>query len=169
MLFRSDARTNDGTTPLIIASSNGHMAVVRELLARGADVNARDNIGGTALHEASSNGHAEAQRELLKRDGVNVNAQDNDGSTPLMDACLDGHLMAATLLIAHGANLALLDINGDSALAVAEQLVEDDEGEDGEGKEGEAEDAKRERLSARAKLHEQHRFLVATLKAHGAA
>ena len=44
---------------------------------------------------------------------------------------------------------------------------EDDEGVG--GLEGEDADAKRERLTARDKLHEQHRLIVALLKEHGAA
>ncbi len=33
-------RRNDGATPLFIASEKGHLEVVRELLARGAAVDA---------------------------------------------------------------------------------------------------------------------------------
>jgi len=52
---------------------------------------------------------------------VNVNAQANSGSTPLMMACNKGRLMATTILIAAGANLALLDNLGRSALRLAER------------------------------------------------
>jgi len=130
---------------------------VRELLARGADVNARNNDGVTALHMASSNGRAEALRELLKRDGVNVNAQDNVGDTPLMDACSYGHLMAATLLIGHVANLALLNNAGRLALHFAERRVARDSAPPAAGAEPVA-----------AALRAQHAALVAMLKGHGA-
>ena len=122
---------------------------------------------------ASYHGRTEAMRELLKRHDLNINAQDNDGATPLMDACDRGHLMAATLLIGLGADLALLDNSGESALRIAEQLVghdeeeptDSDDDEDDEDDEDDA-DAKRER---REKLHEQHRLIVAMLRVHGAA
>ena len=121
-----EAKGNSDATPLLYASQEGHAAVVRELLARGADVNARSNYGRTALHVASFNGHAEAMRELLKRADPDIDAQDGDGDTPLIDACSQGHLMAATLLIGHGANLALINNAGRSALFFAERRVQRD-------------------------------------------
>ena len=143
--------------------NEGNAAVVRELLARGADVNARRSDGVTALHMASDNGYAAAVRELLRRPDASVNAQADDGGTPLMDACSWGHLMAATLLIGHGANLALLNNAGESALHLAEMRVEQDDeepDEDDEDDEGEAQ--------LRAARHEEHRGIVALLKVHRA-
>ena len=118
-----DARSRRGFSSLMVASDKDHAAVVRKLLAYGADVNARNNDDRTALHVASCNCRAETMRELLKRHDVDVNAQDGDGSTPLIAACLQGHLMAATILIAAGANLALLNNAGHSALFYAERRV----------------------------------------------
>jgi hypothetical protein len=163
----------------MMAGEKGHATVVRELLQHGADANAHDNSGWTALHWASSNGRAEVMRELLKRHDANVNAQNNGGITPLMCACDKGHLMAATILIAAGADLALLNNSGESALRIAEQLVGDDEEEPTDSDDDEDdkdnkddaddEDAKRERREAREKLHERHRLIVTTLRVHGAA
>ena len=75
--------------------------------------------------------------------------------------------MAATILIGAGANLALLNNDGESALSTAENLVVQDE--DDEGLEGEDADAKRERLALRDKLRKQHKALVALLKGLSAA
>ncbi len=62
-----DPTANDGWTPLLIASHNNHLEVVRELLARGAVVDAAMNDGATPLFVASQNNHLEVVRELLAR------------------------------------------------------------------------------------------------------
>jgi ankyrin repeat protein len=53
-----DAARSDGYTPLLIASQNGHLEVVRELLAGGASPGVAANSGATALSRTSANGHA---------------------------------------------------------------------------------------------------------------
>ena len=117
-----DARAEDGWTSLMKASEKGHAPVVRALLAAGADVRARNNHNRTALHWASYHGRTEALRELLKSHDAELNAQDDDGDSPLMDACTKGHLMAATALIAFGADVNLLNNAGRSPLAYARAL-----------------------------------------------
>jgi len=152
-----DARANNGDTPLMVASEMGHAAVARELLARGADVNARAHDNATALHAASYMGHAEALRELLRRPDAALNAQANDDNSPLMDACRMGRLMAATLLIAFGADLTLLNSAGESALHLAKQRVLDDTAPTAAGK-----------APPTAERREERKRVVALLLAHGA-
>ncbi|KAL8956660.1 MAG: hypothetical protein Q9193_005878 [Seirophora villosa] len=57
---------------LSAAASEGHMAVLRLLVERGADVNAEDFIFGTALYAASRNGQDQIVRLLLDK-GADVN------------------------------------------------------------------------------------------------
>ena len=71
---------NSGATSLIIASQNGSFAVVRELLARGANVNAATNDGSTPLIRASSHGHVEVVRALLAA-GADKRFMENNGAT----------------------------------------------------------------------------------------
>ena len=56
-----------GFTAIMYASQVGHLGTVRELLARGANVNAADtkSAGYTALMLASCHGFMEVVRELL--------------------------------------------------------------------------------------------------------
>lgn len=56
-----------GTPAIVLASAEGHVEIVRALIARGADVNAEDFAGWTALHAAARNGHKEIVSVLLER------------------------------------------------------------------------------------------------------
>ena len=67
-------------TSLYIASQNGHLDVVRELLARGANIEAADNDGVTPLIIASLFGCVDVVRALLAA-GANKHHVDNDGTT----------------------------------------------------------------------------------------
>jgi ankyrin repeat protein len=66
-----DAVENDGSMPLFDASYTGNLAVVRELLARGAAVDTARSCGVMPLFIASQRGHVEVVRELLGR-GANA-------------------------------------------------------------------------------------------------
>ena len=64
-----NARNQDGSTPLLVASFHGALEVVRRLLERGADVEARRNDGKTALQLAVENGDDNVV-ELLREHGA---------------------------------------------------------------------------------------------------
>ena len=64
------ALAKDGSSPLILASSNGHLACVDHLLNTDCDLDAatliREDHGGcTAILLASQNGHASVVKSLL--------------------------------------------------------------------------------------------------------
>lgn len=61
-----DAPARYGQTPLYFAAENGHLAVARRLVERGADVNVQDGFfGASALEMALGGGHIELARFLL--------------------------------------------------------------------------------------------------------
>ena len=62
-----------GHTPLIRGAQNGHGSLVKELLERGAHVNAEGGGYGNALQAASINGHRGVVELLLER-GTHINA-----------------------------------------------------------------------------------------------
>jgi ankyrin repeat protein len=62
----------DGWTPLIRASCNGHVDIVRLLVDAKAQVNRQTEDGATPLYVASQNGHSEVVNILI-RNGADIN------------------------------------------------------------------------------------------------
>lgn len=73
----------DGTTALMFAVLTADSAAVRNLLERGADVNAANRDGYTALHFAVFD---EEKTALLLAKGANAKAATTNGVTPLLVA-----------------------------------------------------------------------------------
>lgn len=74
-------RDEIGATALHRAAQAGNRALVRLLIARGADVSARDDLGATALHRAAESGSPETISELIRR-GADPEARDLLGRAP---------------------------------------------------------------------------------------
>lgn len=72
--------TNNGTTPLMAAASNGFSGSVKALIAAGADLDARDRDGKTALHHAIAWRDEKSARLLIKK-GAKYDIPDNSGVT----------------------------------------------------------------------------------------
>src|SRR6201988_390721 len=68
---------------LLSASQKGALAVVQELLARGAAVNTPRADGQTPLHLAAANGYLEIATALVEAK-ADFDLQANPGWTPLM-------------------------------------------------------------------------------------
>ena len=90
---------------LLDAAFSGDVQDVKQLIKKGANVNAKSEHGRTTpLMEASSEGYTEVAELLIKK-GANVNAKSEHGWTPLMEAASGGHIETAELLIKKGANV----------------------------------------------------------------
>ena len=113
-----NTRTEDGWTPLMLATIKGYAEVAHALLKQGADVNARNKKGWTALMFAVSMGDLETMRVLL--DGkAEIDARDHDGKTPLMQAAGENNLESLRVLVDSGADVNVVDRLGETALTIA--------------------------------------------------
>lgn len=112
---------NDDHTPLLVASRDGPLPIVVQLLDAGADVNAVEpTFGAVPLHKAVYNGHADITRELVGRAGVDLDFQGyTNGYTPLLDALWHGFEECSSILIEAGARLDLFGHDGKRPLDLA--------------------------------------------------
>jgi hypothetical protein len=82
------------STALHLASSRGHVEVIRVFIDNGADPGTQNKYESTPLHMASSGGHVEAVRLLLER-GVNAILRDDKGFQAVDLAYQGGHWKVA--------------------------------------------------------------------------
>jgi uncharacterized protein len=123
-----EARDPTATTPLGLAAYFNKPAIFQELLAGGAKTEPTDD-GNHVLFYAAWRGSRKMVQALLGR-GLDVNFQCKDasssGQTALIGAAKGGHLGIVKLLVAHGADLALTDRPGLTALDHADENGQDD-------------------------------------------
>jgi len=91
-------------TPLDTAAMDGHPAIVKLLLERGAAPNARGKYGVAPLHWAARHGQTEVGRILIEN-GADVNLKDFDLETALYKAASRGHTDFVQLLLDNGADI----------------------------------------------------------------
>jgi len=111
--------TENGDTPLLVSSENGHLQVVEYLIENGEDVNRGNIDGATPLLTSSHEGHLPVVEYLIKH-GADVNQMNIDGATPLWMSLQTGHLQVVEYLIKHGADVNLAKNNG-TPLSVSSQ------------------------------------------------
>lgn len=105
-------------TALMMACIKGHLALARELIRRGADVNRE---GWTPLHYAASADMPETLQivQLLLERNAYIDAASPNGSTPLMLAAQYSSEAVVALLLKEGADVALRNQRGFTAVDFA--------------------------------------------------
>uniref|UniRef100_A0A674D943 Kinase D-interacting substrate 220b n=1 Tax=Salmo trutta TaxID=8032 RepID=A0A674D943_SALTR len=86
-----DGRSDNGQTPLMLASEQGSIEIVQELIRRGANVNLDDVDCWSALICAAKEGHVEVVKELLESSAY-IEHRDMGGWTALMWAAYKGRV-----------------------------------------------------------------------------
>ena len=78
------------------------LRLLKEMIARGANIEIRNEDDETPLHIAAKSGNREAL-DILLRAGASMSALDCDGRTPIQVACLHYKFTVIESLIQHGA------------------------------------------------------------------
>ena len=105
----------------MLAGFNGHNELCRLLIEKGAKVDARDFNGRTALMFASTGPFAGTVRYLLAS-GADPNVVDQgEHFTALMHAAAEGQMEVVGVLLEHGADKSVKDVDGDTAESFARQ------------------------------------------------
>ena len=110
-----ETRNANDESPLMMAALKGHLDVAKKLIERDADVN---KPGWAPLHYAATGGHL-AIMELLLEHYAFIDAESPNGTTPLMMAAHYGSPAAVKLLLDAGADTAMKNQLGMTAIDFA--------------------------------------------------
>jgi len=126
----ANEKTDNGSTPLLVAVSRRQAEVAEKLLdfpsvAGGMNEfhSQTDDKQRNAFQLAIEKGQASVVAKMLKL-GVNINAADADGITPLVHAIEQGNVPLVKTLVAHGADLNRAQSNRGTPLFIACQTTE---------------------------------------------
>ncbi|XP_046560339.1 serine/threonine-protein phosphatase 6 regulatory ankyrin repeat subunit B-like [Haliotis rubra] len=112
-------RGDVGITPVMEAAWRGHRDVVEHLVSHGADVSLVDVYGDYILHYACLSGDRKTVEFVLSLDGVDINSRGRWSKTPVMLAARWGHRDVVELLVSQGADVSLVDDDGNNILHYA--------------------------------------------------
>jgi len=109
------------TTPLMKAAHLGQDAVVGELIAAGARLEATNADGNNALWLACVGGHLDVIDRLVAG-GIDIDNRNDNGATALMYAASSGKAAVVAHLLAKGADTAAETLDGFTALDMAASM-----------------------------------------------
>ena len=114
----------NGPVLMWAASATNNPEIISALIDRGMDVNEREvDFNGTALSAAAYQNQNSAIIDALVEHGAHVNIiLGKLKKSPLLLAAEKNNLSVTKRLLAHGADLAYTDVNGKTALMLAEEF-----------------------------------------------
>ena len=94
-----NCKNHKGSTPLLLAATDGHLPVVEFLSTHGALVNVANASGCTALSAAVENGHTEVVEYLMTQHHADVALFPKECSSLIELAINEGHTETAECLV----------------------------------------------------------------------
>lgn len=116
--IEAEARNKNDESPLMLAALNNQLDLAKALIDKDADVN---KPGWAPLHYAATKGHVEMINLLLENDAY-IDAESPNKTTPLMMAAMYGSTSAVKALLEAGADPALKNEQGLSAIDFAQRV-----------------------------------------------
>ncbi|XP_071098528.1 serine/threonine-protein phosphatase 6 regulatory ankyrin repeat subunit B-like [Haliotis cracherodii] len=112
-----NCRGYKGWTPVMKGVYSGKKDTLDLLLSKGANPSLTSYDNDTLLHAASRGGNIDIVRHVIG--DFNINTRGGNGHTPLMLAVCGGHTDVVNFLVDHGADVHMVDNDGDSLLHLA--------------------------------------------------
>jgi serine/threonine-protein phosphatase 6 regulatory ankyrin repeat subunit B len=109
-----------GPGAFINAVRFSNIETMKDMLARGADVNEKDNVHNTALMYAAGRRHYTQVVRLLLDNGASIDEKNNNGNTALINAVSMENAEIVRLLIDNNASLGIRNGRGYTAQDIAE-------------------------------------------------
>jgi uncharacterized protein len=114
-------RGDNGDTALMKATREGFSAIVQELIAAGADINATNNDHNNALWFACFGNHYDLIK-LLLNNHIDMNNQNDNGATVLMYDASAGKIEVVRLLLQYNPNINLQNLDDYKAIDFASNI-----------------------------------------------
>ncbi|XP_046548455.1 ankyrin-3-like [Haliotis rubra] len=114
-----NSKDDEEMTPVMLAASHGKREVFDILVIKGADLSVVDKDGDNILHVACRGGNVKIVNYILMQNIVDINSKDDEEMTPVMLAAYHGKREVFGILVKQGADLSVVDEDGDNILHVA--------------------------------------------------
>ncbi|XP_071115886.1 26S proteasome non-ATPase regulatory subunit 10-like [Haliotis cracherodii] len=112
-----NCRGYEGWTPVTKGAYSGNKDTFDLLLLNGANPSLTGDDNETVLHAASEGGNIDIVRHVIG--DFDINTRGGNGHTPLMEAVCGGHTDVVDFLVDHGADVNMVDSDGDGLLHLA--------------------------------------------------
>ncbi|XP_067685531.1 serine/threonine-protein phosphatase 6 regulatory ankyrin repeat subunit A-like [Haliotis asinina] len=114
-----NSKDDEGMTAVLVAASLGNREVLDFLVRQGADMLVADNDGQNILHLACKEGNVEIVKYILTKKLLGINTKGIRGMPPVLQSAYYGKREVFDVLVKQGADLSVVDKNGDSILHLA--------------------------------------------------